>query len=145
MQDLRSHRRSCKWMCQVCKSRHVAKSILVQHALERKLYAVAHYGRDYRNDLIAKLAEAGNEAACFRDGLRVVFDVYWSELDCPLDNLESAAHKGHNLAAYMLALCLYRRNGGAVDDEKAKELIRKLEGEDRPGAAAAVGGGVCQR
>ncbi|CAN6308942.1 unnamed protein product [Urochloa humidicola] len=114
MQDLRSLRRSCKWMCQVCKSRHVAKSIPVQHALERELFAVPH---------------------CFRDGLRVVFDVYRSELDCPLDNLKSAADKGHNLAAYLLALCLYRRNGGAVDDEKAKELIRKLEGEDVPGAA----------
>ncbi|CAO2044974.1 unnamed protein product [Urochloa humidicola] len=145
MQDLRSLRRSCKWMCQVCKSRHVAKSIPVQHALEHELYAVADYGRDYRNDLIGKLAEAGNEEACFRDGVRVIFDVYRSDLVCPLDNLKSAAHKGHNLAAYMLAVCLYRRNGGAVDDEKAKELIRKLKGEDGPGAAAAGGGGVRQR
>ncbi|CAN6371708.1 unnamed protein product [Urochloa humidicola] len=104
MQDLRSLRRSCKWMCQVCKSRHVAKSIPVQHALERELYAVADYGRDYRNDLIGKLAEAGNEEACFRDGVRVVFDVYRSELVCPLNNLKSTAHKGHNLAAYMLAM-----------------------------------------
>ncbi|CAN6231508.1 unnamed protein product [Urochloa humidicola] len=95
MQDLRSLRRSCKWMCQVCKSRHVAKSIPVQHALERELYAVADYGRDYHNDLIGKLAD--NEEACFRDGVRV-FDVYRSELVCPLDNLKSAAHKGHNLA-----------------------------------------------
>ncbi|CAN6308944.1 unnamed protein product [Urochloa humidicola] len=145
MQDLRSLRRSCKWMCQVCKSRHVAKSIPVQHALERELFAVPHYGRDYRNDLIAKLAEAGIEEACFRDGLRNVFDVYRSELDCPLDNLKSAADKGHNLAAYLLALCLYRRNGGAVDDEKAKELIRKLEGEDGPGAAVFVSGGRTMR
>ncbi|CAO2201610.1 unnamed protein product [Urochloa humidicola] len=45
----------------------------------------------------------------------------------------------------MLAVCLYKRNGGAVDDEKAKKLIRKLEGEDGPGAAAAGGGGVHQR
>ncbi|CAO2045299.1 unnamed protein product [Urochloa humidicola] len=145
MQDLRSLRRSCKWMCQVCKSRHVAKSIPVQHALEWELFVVAHYDRDYRNDLIGKLAEAGNEEACFRDGLRVVFDVYQKELDCPLNNLESAADKGHNLAVYLLALCLYRRNGGAVDDEKEKELIRKLEGEDGLGAAAAGGGGVRQR
>ncbi|CAN6333527.1 unnamed protein product [Urochloa humidicola] len=145
MQDLRSLRRSCKWMCQVCKSRHVAKSIPVQHALERELYAVVDYGRDYRNDLIGKLAKAGNEEACFCDGVRVIFDVYWSELVCLLDNLKSAAHKEHNLAAYMLAVCLYRRNGGAVDNEKAKELIRKLKGEDGPRAAAAGGGGVRQR
>ncbi|CAO2168988.1 unnamed protein product [Urochloa humidicola] len=64
MQDLRSLRRSCKWMCQVCKSRHVAKSIPLQHTLERELYAVPHYDRDYRNDLIGKLAEVGNEEAC---------------------------------------------------------------------------------
>ncbi|CAO2191484.1 unnamed protein product [Urochloa humidicola] len=109
MQDLHSLRRSCKWMCQVCKSRHVTKSIPVQHALEQELYAVADNGRDYRNDLIGKLAEAGNEQACFYDGLCIVFDVYRSELDCPLDNLKSAAHKGHNLTAYMLALCQCRR------------------------------------
>ncbi|CAO2145373.1 unnamed protein product [Urochloa humidicola] len=136
MQDLRSLRRSCKWMCQVCKSRHVAKSIPVQHVLERELYTVEDYGRDYRNDLIGKLVEASNEEAYFRDGVRVGFDVYRSELVCPLDNLKSAAHKGYNLAAYMLVVCLYMRNGGTVDDEKEKELIRKLEGEDGPGAAA---------
>ncbi|CAN6221662.1 unnamed protein product [Urochloa humidicola] len=145
MQDLRSLRRSCKWMCHVCKSKHVAKSIPVQHALERELYAVADYGRDYRNNLIGKLAKAGNEEACFHDGVRIIFDVYRSKLVYPIDNLKSATHKGHNLAAYMLAVCLYRRNGSAVDDEKAKELIRKLEGEDGPGAAVAGGGGVRQR
>ncbi|CAN6372762.1 unnamed protein product [Urochloa humidicola] len=145
MQDLRSLWRSCKWMWQVCKSRHVVKSIPVQHVQEHELYAVADYGRDYRNNLIGKLAKAGNVEACFRGGVRVVFDVYRSELVYPLDNLKSAAHKGHNLAAYMLAVCLYRSNGSAVDDEKAKELIRKLEGEDGPGAAATGGGGVRQR
>ncbi|CAN6173066.1 unnamed protein product [Urochloa humidicola] len=145
MQDLRSLQRSCKWMCQVCKSRHVTKFIAMQHARERELYAVADYGRDYRNDLIGKLAEAGNEEVCFRDSLRVAFDVYRSELDCPLDNLKSAAHEGHNLAVYMLALCLYTRNGGAVDDEKEKKLIRKLEDEDGPGAAVFVSVGRTTR
>ncbi|CAN6169505.1 unnamed protein product [Urochloa humidicola] len=145
MQDIRSLRRSCKWMCQVYKSRHITKSIRVQHALEWELYVVADYGRDYRNDLIGKLAEVGNEEACFRDGLRIIFDVYRSELDFPLDNLKSTAHKGHNLMAYMLTLCLYRCNCRAVDDEKAKALKRKLEGEDGPGAVAAGGGGVRRR
>ncbi|CAO2142935.1 unnamed protein product [Urochloa humidicola] len=145
MQDLRSLQRSCKWMYQVCRNRHVAKFIPMQRALERELFMVEHYDRDYRDGLIAKLAEAGNKEACFHDGLRVVFDVNRTELQCPLDNLASAADEGHNLAAYTLAMCLYRHNAGAVDDEKAKELIRKLEGEDGPGAAAAGGVTVRQR
>ncbi|CAO2168742.1 unnamed protein product [Urochloa humidicola] len=99
MRDLRSLRRSCKWMWQVCKSRRVAKSIPLEHALQREFYALAHYDRYYRNDLISKLAEAGNEEACFRDGLRIIFDVYRTELVCPLDNMKSTAHMGHNLAA----------------------------------------------
>ncbi|CAN6294888.1 unnamed protein product [Urochloa humidicola] len=79
MQGLCSRRRSCKWMCQVCKNKQVAKCIPVQHALEREVFAVAHYDRDYRNNLIGKLAEAGNEEACFRDG----FDVYGASWTAP--------------------------------------------------------------
>ncbi|CAN6328734.1 unnamed protein product [Urochloa humidicola] len=87
MQDLRSLQRSCKWMYQVCKNRHVAKCIPVQWALEREVFALAHYDRDYCDNLIDKLADAGNKQACFRDGLCIIFDVNWSELDCPLDKL----------------------------------------------------------
>ncbi|CAN6355871.1 unnamed protein product [Urochloa humidicola] len=94
MQDLRSLRRSCKWMYQVCKNRYVAKCIPVQRALEGEVFVVAQYNGAYRNDLVGKLAEAGNKEACFRDGLRVVFDVNRSELDCPLRNLESATDRG---------------------------------------------------
>ncbi|CAN6234748.1 unnamed protein product [Urochloa humidicola] len=145
MQDLRSLRRSCKWMLQVCKNREVAKCILVQWALEREVFAVPEYNGDYREYLIANLAEAGNIEACFRDGLRVIFDVNRRELNCLLDNLESTANKRHNLAAYMLAMCLYRRNGGDGDDEKAKELLRKLKVQDGPRVAAAGGIGVPPR
>ncbi|CAN6305524.1 unnamed protein product [Urochloa humidicola] len=145
MQDLRSLRRSCKRMYQVCKSRHATKCILVQRVLEREVFTVAHYNGDYRENLIGKLAEAGNKEACFRDGLCIFFDVNRSGLDYPHHSLEGAAYKGHNLAAYTFAMCLYRRSGGATDDEKVKELIRKLEDQDGSGAVDAEGVGVRQR
>ncbi|CAN6333261.1 unnamed protein product [Urochloa humidicola] len=145
MRDLRSLRVTGKSMLHVCKQKHIAQSIPVQRALEREWYAVPQYNREYRNDLIRKLAEAGNKEACFRDGLRIIFDENRDELVCPEEMLQWSADGGHNLAAYTLAVCLYRPNGDAGDNEKAKALLRKLEGEDGPGAAAAGGIGAHRR
>ncbi|CAN6371700.1 unnamed protein product [Urochloa humidicola] len=145
MQDLRSLRATGKSMKLVCKHKNIAQSIPVQRALERELFVVVEYNRECRNNLIRKLAKAGNTEACFRDGLRIVFDECRSEVVCPMEMLQSSADEGHKLVAYTLAMCLRRHNGGAGDDEKAKALVRKLEGEDGLRAAAASSVGVRPR
>jgi hypothetical protein len=58
-----------------------------------------------------------------------------------LEDLKTAADAGHKPAAYMLALCLYRRNSSAGDDAEAMRRIRQVEGEQDAAAPAAGGAG----
>jgi hypothetical protein len=52
-----------------------------------------------------------------------------------LDDLAHAADGEHNLAAYMVALLLYRHNGNADDDKTARRYIRWVEGEEESQSA----------
>ena len=53
-----------------------------------------------------------------------------------LDDLTRAADGGHNLAAYLVAILLYRHNGGAGDDDIARQCMRQVEGEEESPVAA---------
>ena len=60
-----------------------------------------------------------------------------------LDDLAHAADGGHNLAAYLVALLLYRHNGAVGDNDNARWYMRWVEGEEGSRAAAVdqrVGG-----
>ncbi|CAO2038726.1 unnamed protein product [Urochloa humidicola] len=142
MKDLCSLQVTCKFLHTMCKKRHVAQCILGGLALVSKGWVVGEYNRDYHNSLVSRLAQAGNKEACFRDDLCIIFYLNRTERVFPLDMLERATDEGHNLVVYMLAMCLFRRNGDTGDDEKVKELVRELQGEEGPGAVAAGGVGV---
>jgi hypothetical protein len=58
-----------------------------------------------------------------------------------LDDLAHAADGGHNLAAYLVTLLLYRHNGDAGDDDTTRRYIRRVEGEEVSWAAVAGGRG----
>ena len=44
-----------------------------------------------------------------------------------LDNLARTADGGHNLAANLVAILLYRHNGDAHDDDTARRYMRRLK------------------
>ncbi|CAN6333203.1 unnamed protein product [Urochloa humidicola] len=127
-------------MLKVCKARQVGQSVALLQAFWRVPIAPPYVDdrRAHFQSLGDKLAEAGKTEACFRKGLRIVFEENPASLGAPLDPLESAANGGHNVAAYTLAMCLYRRNGGAADDEKVMAWLRKIEGDEME-AGATVG------
>ena len=53
-----------------------------------------------------------------------------SPLPC-LDYLTRAADGGHNMAAYLVAIFLYRHNGNVGDDDTVRRYIRQVEGEEK--------------
>ena len=52
-----------------------------------------------------------------------------------LDDLACAADSGHNLAAYLVTILLYRHNGDASDDNTMRRCMRRVEGEEESWAA----------
>jgi hypothetical protein len=69
----------------------------------------------------------------------MVFEDNHSPRPC-LDNLSHTAKYGHNVAAYLVAILLYRRNDDALRHDTARRYIRQVKGEEESRAAAAGGG-----
>ena len=61
--------------------------------------------------------------------IQTIFTENHSPQPC-LDYLTRAADGGHNMAAYLVAIFLYRHNGDAGDDNTARRYIRRVEGEE---------------
>ena len=79
--------------------------------------------------LLASLTQVGNSEACFLTRIQIVFMEQHSPRPC-LNDLAHIADGGHNLAAYLVALLLYRHNGDADDDDTIRWNIRWVEGEE---------------
>jgi hypothetical protein len=69
------------------------------------------------------LSSLGNPEACFLYGIKAFFIEYRGYND-----LRRAADGGHNVAAYLYAILLYRDNGGVAADDTAKGYIRRVAG-----------------
>jgi hypothetical protein len=67
--------------------------------------------------------DLGNLEACFFSGIKVVF----MENREIRNDLWRAAKGGHNAAAYLFTILLYRDNGGAATDDIAKRYMRRVE------------------
>ena len=63
--------------------------------------------------------------------MRVFFQQHGGALHAPLDDLDHAAHGGHKLAAYMLAMILWRANSGTEADVRAKQLLAEVAHYDQ--------------
>jgi TPR repeat protein len=61
------------------------------------------------------LSGLGNPEACFLSGIKAFFMEHRGYND-----LQRAAEGGHDAAAYLYAILLYRDNGGATTDDTAK-------------------------
>jgi hypothetical protein len=69
------------------------------------------------------LSGLGNLEACFLYGIKAFFIEHrgYNDLRC-------AAEGGHDAAAYLCAILLYRDNGGATADDTAKGYMRRVAG-----------------
>jgi hypothetical protein len=61
------------------------------------------------------LSGLGNPEACFLSGIKAFFSEHRG-----YDDLQCATEGGHDAAAYLYAILLYRDNGGAATDDTAK-------------------------
>jgi TPR repeat protein len=94
---------------------------------------------DYVNyfALLARLTQFGNPEACMLIGIQTVFMENHSLRPC-LNYLTRAADGGHSMAAYLVAIFLYRHNGDGSDDNTARQYIRQIEGEEESRAMAVA-------
>jgi hypothetical protein len=69
------------------------------------------------------LTDLGNPEACFFSGIKAIFIEKRGYND-----LRQAAKGGHDAAAYLYAILLYRDNCGATIDDTTKRYMRRVEG-----------------
>jgi TPR repeat protein len=72
---------------------------------------------------LAMLTGLGNPEACFLSGIKAFFIEHRGYND-----LRRAAEGGHDAAAYLYAILLYRDNGGVAADDTAKGYMRRVAG-----------------
>jgi hypothetical protein len=68
---------------------------------------------------LAMLTGLRNTEACFFSGIKAVFIE-----NRGYNDLQRAAEDGHDAAAYLYAIFLYRDNGGAAAENTAKRYMR---------------------
>jgi hypothetical protein len=71
------------------------------------------------------MTDLGNPEACFLSAIKAVF---MENRGC--NDLRRAAEGGHDAAAYLYAIFLYRYNGGAAANDTARRYMRRIAGGD---------------
>jgi hypothetical protein len=74
--------------------------------------------------LLAMLSGLGNSEACFLSGIKAFFIEHRG-----YDDLRCATEGGHNTAAYLYAILIYKDNGGATADDIVKGYMRRVAGD----------------
>jgi hypothetical protein len=74
---------------------------------------------------LAIMTGLGNPEACFLSGIKAFFIKQRGYND-----LRRTAEGGHDAAAYLYAILIYRYNGGAAIDDTAKGYMRRVAGGD---------------
>jgi len=128
--DLQSLRASCRAMRAACGDRAVGRRV----ALEREAAAMLWSDAERYLAVVGSLSATGNPEACFLAGVALVF-AHRRARPRGAELLGQAAAAGHKVAAYVLALVLYKAGDASG---AATRHIRQVEGE----AAEAAGGGV---
>jgi hypothetical protein len=72
---------------------------------------------------LAMLSGLGNPEACFLSGIKAFFIEHRGYND-----LRRATEGGHDAAAYLYAIFLYRKNGSGAADDTVKGYIRRVAG-----------------
>ena len=126
MDNLCSLRAMCSSMRGICSDPTIGRRVVV--------YQCRHGARSSNNLInyfafLARLTQVNNLEARLQTGIQTVFVKNHSPWPC-LDYLTHAANGGHNVAAYLVTIFLYRHNGNAGDDNTMRQYIRWVEGEE---------------
>ena len=119
--DLRSLRATCYFMRLVCRNRAVGQRIALERAA-KEMWRKNH-DRDGVMALQAHLTKISNPEACFTTGPENAFSTDASMPWPCIVELARAAERGHNVAAYVAVILLYRANNGAEDVEAARRYM----------------------
>ena len=135
MDDLRSLRATCRFLCGVTRDRAVGQCINVRQ------FAAAMLWRDRAANaaLLADLTNIGNPEACYMTGMMNVFSKGTPEARPCIIELARATERGHNVAAYVAAILLFRANTSADNDQASRWYMRQVEGDEEATAGAAGG------
>ena len=139
MNDLHSLQVTCSSMRHICSDPTIGRHVAVD-----RCRCGARLSNDRVNyfTLLARLTQVDNLKACLLTRIQTVFMENHSPWPC-LNYLTHVTNGGHNAADYLVAIFLYRHNGGAGNDNTVRRYIRWVEGEEESWAAVAnqlVGG-----
>jgi hypothetical protein len=109
---------TCREMRRVCKNATIGRHV----ALERFVIELQWNDRKGYDALLDCLTPIRNPKACFLSGMDILFRENYSSWSS-IAKLEETAQAGHNVAAYIAAMVLYRANGGVGDDDTARRYI----------------------
>ena len=125
MNNLYSQRATCSSMRSICGDLAVGQRLALDRFRSGRMGAdpVIYYA------LLASLTQVGNPDACFLTWIQTIFMEKQSLQPC-LDDLSRNANGGHNLAAYLVTLLLYRHNGSVGNDDTVRRYMNRVEGEE---------------
>jgi hypothetical protein len=118
--DLHNLRGICSTMRLVCGHGDVGRHLLIEGIQDEISWV---WNPIACNAFLAMLSGLGNPEACFLSGINAFFIEHRG-----YDDRRRATEDGHNAAAYLYAIFLYRDNGGAAADDIAKGCMRWVVG-----------------
>jgi hypothetical protein len=118
--DLHSLRGTCSTMRRVCGHGDVGRRLSIEGIRDEISWV---WDPTAYKAFLAMLTDLGNLEACFFFGIKAVF---MENRGC--NDLQRAAKGGHDAAAYLFAILLYRDNGGAATNDTAKRYMRRVAG-----------------
>jgi hypothetical protein len=118
--DLCSLRGTCSTMRRVCGHDDVGRRLSIEGIRDDTSWV---WNPTAYKAFLAMLSSLGNSEACFLSGIKAFFIEHRGYND-----LRRAVEGGHDAAAYLYAILLYRDNGGATADDTVKGYMRRVAG-----------------
>jgi hypothetical protein len=118
--DLRILRGTCSTMRRVCGHGDVGWRLSIEGTRDEISWV---WNPTAYKAFLAMLSGLRNSEACFLSGIKAFFIEHMG-----YNNLWRATEGGHDAAAYLYAILLYRDNGGPAADDTAKGYMRRVAG-----------------
>jgi hypothetical protein len=117
--DLRILRGTCSTMHRLCSHDNVGQRLLIEGIRDEISWV---WNPTAYKAFLAMLTGLGNPEACFLSEIKAFIEHRgYNDLWC-------TAEGGHDAAAYLYAILLYRDNGGAATDDTVKGYMRWVAG-----------------
>jgi hypothetical protein len=129
LRALRAVRHTCRDLKQISRRRPVLQSFPLFRGLDLTLVP------SHRRSIIEETLAVGNPDALFIEAMRVSFRSFLEARFMgaddmpPMAAMEALAEEGHQGARFVIAMILFRADGGLVTNPRARELIRIIEGD----------------